>query len=132
LAGLIKVMKKQDAGKERRGDIRAKLDLRVAYGTAFDVTTTAYMQDIGHGGVFVRTENPLEIGAHLDLEFTLPEKFRTIKAQATVAWSRKTEEGDLFPAGMGLEFTQIQPVDQKSLYDYVKKLVIESPDGTPE
>jgi len=129
VAGSSEARKKETGGDERRTDVRGKLDLRVAYGTAFDVTTTAYMQDIGHGGVFVRTESPLEVGAQLDLEFTLPEKFRVIKAQAKVAWSRKKEEGDLFPAGMGLEFTQIQPMDQKSLYEYVKKLVIEPPHG---
>ena len=113
--------------KERRRDFRAKLDLRVDYGTAFDVHTTAYMQNVGHGGVFVRTPNPLEVGAKVELEFTLPETFRTIKAQAKVAWSRKEAESDLFPEGMGLTFIEIQPADQKALSEYVNKLAREYP-----
>jgi len=117
-----KAKKSQDKDADRRDTFRAKLDLRVAYGTAFDLTTTAYMQNMGHGGVFVRTANPLEIGARVELEFTLPQNFKTIKAQAKVAWSRKEDEdADLFPAGMGLTFTQILPADQKSLTDYVQK-----------
>src|SRR5580765_8474813 len=107
---------------ERRQDVRARIDLRVAYGTAFDVHTTAYMHDIGHGGVFIRTDNPLEIGAVVDLEFTLADLFKTIRAQAKVVWSRTEADGDMFPMGMGLTFLEIQPEDQKLLGDYVRKL----------
>ena len=76
---------------DKRRDVRAKLNLRVAYGTAFDVQTTAYMQNIGHGGVFIRTENPLEIGAVVDLEFSLlaitvvPERGEGTRAALEVA-----------------------------------------------
>ena len=112
----------QKNATDKRENVRAKLNLRVAYGTSFDVHTTAYMQNIGHGGVFIRTENPLEIGARLELEFTLPDSFRTIKAQAQVAWARKDHDGDLFPAGMGLMFTDILPTDRDDLNSYVRQL----------
>lgn len=107
---------------ENRTDVRARLNLRVAYGTAFDVQTTAYMVNVGHGGVFIRAENPLEVGALIDLEFTLPDSYRTIAAQARVVWSRKTDEGDLFPQGMGLSFTKISAADQRALNDTIRKL----------
>jgi hypothetical protein len=74
----------------------------------------------------------LETGALVDLEFTLPETFRTIRAQAKVAWSRKGDEGDIFPAGMGLMFTDIVAADQKALNDYVRKLASEQPDEPSE
>ena len=115
--------KSTENGEKRSGGVRAKLDLRVDFGTAFDVHTTAYMHNIGTGGVYVKTHNPLEVGEKVELEFTLPENFRTIKAQARVAWSRQEDNDDPIPAGMGLAFTHIQPEDREALHDYVDQLV---------
>lgn len=59
-----------------------------------------FLADLSPGGAFVRTWNPLPLGAEVELLVRPPLALSTLQLEATVAWARLTGAH----TGMGLEF----------------------------
>ena len=71
---------------------------RVASGETLNISQT---------GMFLKTPRPLDPGAHTLLGFSLPGQ-RRWECFARVAWSRRPEEDPPHPAGMGLQFLELE------------------------
>lgn len=81
---------------ERDERIPAQIQIHYATGSVFlsDVT-----EDVSRGGVFLRTNEPLEVGDALRLKLKLPGDFFSVRVGGRVTWVREN------PRGVGIQFT---------------------------
>jgi uncharacterized protein (TIGR02266 family) len=84
-------------------------------------TYTSKTLDISHGGIFLATDEPLEIGTFIDMTFQLPNTDHTVSAVGKVAW---VGQGGLegTRAGVGVKFSRIDPKDLHLIVDYVNRV----------
>jgi len=85
----------------RRRAVRVLVDFRVDTGIHCEYATT-----LGAGGLFIETEEPVEIGTPIRVRFRLPESDHVHEVKGRVAWHQRAAAGA--PAtrapGMGIEF----------------------------
>jgi uncharacterized protein (TIGR02266 family) len=92
----------------RRVPIVAKIEAQ-AGGFPF----LALAENIGEGGMLVRTASPLDEGAVVHLKFSLPGTGREIKVNATV---RHVTPGE----SMGVKFEDMDDADSEAVKKYVE------------
>lgn len=86
---------------ERRRGRRVPLS---AAASGLDPRTTTPVSDLSETGCFVHTDNPLDIGATIELRFTVfPEEPVLFRSQGRVV--RHAVDGE--PPGMGVEFVEL-------------------------
>lgn len=80
--------------------------------------------DISHGGIFLATDEPLEIGTLIDMSFQIPSSPRPVNAVGKVAWVEKAPDGVSVTgrAGVGVKFSKIDPADLQLIVDYVNRV----------
>ncbi len=111
---------------ERRREARAPVVLRVDYDSA-SALLADYATDLGTGGLFVRTDLPLEIGASIRLTLSFPGLLEPTEVDATVRWLRRGSavgRGD--SAGYGISFDPGQDarlVSIRQLLERIRKAV---------
>ena len=91
-----------DQGRPMRRTLRVPTHLKVRFtrGSTIEVSST---QEISEGGLFLITRRPLSPGTPLHLEIDGGDPGGPIEVEGTVAWIRRTDDGD-GPAGMGIRF----------------------------
>jgi len=78
---------------------------------------TLTTQDVGEGGLFLKTEFPLDPGTRFGCRFHIGGE--PLLAEGEVAWIRNgPPEGDP-PPGMGVRFVAVDPADAHRLQSYV-------------
>ncbi len=92
----------------RRAEPRVAAAFKVAFETV-DELVEAYTVDVSRGGLFVRTERFLPMGAVVRLHLRMPEEDRELLAVARVAYVLDSEaaRGHDRPAGMGMQFLDV-------------------------
>ena len=99
-------MSEASPDKRRRHD-RTKVALLVQYRfDTFDDFVAEYSVDLSPGGIFIRTDQPPELGTVVHLQFSLRDGSKLIEGLGKVVWVRGPSEGE---PGMGIEFTQFDP-----------------------
>ncbi|TKS60062.1 MAG: hypothetical protein EWM72_01650 [Nitrospira sp.] len=102
---------------------RSRLAAKVRYLTPDHKHFDSVTCEIGGGGVFIETRQPLQLGTALELELVLPDgPTEPINAQGKVAWIRPGEEHYVFFPGMGVQFTEISEKGRARLVTMVKAL----------
>jgi uncharacterized protein (TIGR02266 family) len=96
----------------RRSSPRVVLGVPITYRVGNAIFTSLTL-NVSHGGVAIRTTNPLDVAAVVRLKFRISGTKKDIDAEARVAWSDRR-------VGMGLEFTSIDPGAQSVIDDYVQ------------
>lgn len=96
----------------RRSSPRVVLGMSVAYRLG-NTIAAALTRNISHGGLAIRTTNPLDAGTTVKVRFRLPGGSKDIDAEASVAWTDRR-------VGMGLRFTRLEPADQAAIDDFVR------------
>ena len=97
----------------RRSGPRVVLGIPVAYRLG-NTIAAALTLNISHGGLAIRTTNPLETATIVKVRFRLPGAAKDVDAEGRIAWAdRRT--------GMGLQFTKVAPADQAAIDDFVRK-----------
>jgi Tfp pilus assembly protein PilZ len=72
-------------------------------------------------GVFIENNDPLPINAELDLNLQLPDNPEIMSANARVVWIKSPDSKDSnASAGMGMQFTNILPEQQKKLNGFIE------------
>lgn len=91
--------------------------------------------DISAGGMFVATDTvePRDTNIEILFEFGLEQgKKQFVRAEGKVAWSRakesKDEQGNILPAGMGVQFTKLNPLSSRDFIEEVIKKLEEKKD----
>jgi uncharacterized protein (TIGR02266 family) len=85
----------------RRRAVRVLVDYRSSEGIRCEYATT-----LGAGGLFIATEECLEIGSPLRLRFRLPESDCIHEIEGRVVWHHRATSGESATRapGMGIEF----------------------------
>ncbi len=82
----------------------------------------AYTENVSVGGLFIRTENPLETGEQFVLKLQLPGLTDPMKIKCEVAraaWARKQGEKTDVRHGMGVKFIETTNKDRQTLKQYL-------------
>jgi len=81
----------------------------------------AIAKDYGVGGIFLATDNPMEKGSVISLDFLLLEdgKEVTIQAKAIVRWTQRFRK----PKGMGVKFYDFTGLDGMDVEQCLEKLL---------
>jgi uncharacterized protein (TIGR02266 family) len=95
----------------RRSSPRVVLGIPVAYRFG-NTIATALTLNISHGGIAVRTTNPLDTGSMVRARFRLPGG-KEIEAEARIAWVDHR-------VGMGMQFMKVDAASQKAIDDFVQ------------
>ncbi len=81
----------------------------------------AVSQDLGNGGVFIRTPNPLDLGEEFLLKLHLAEGEKPIEVECKVIWTNKYgKESRTLRRGMGVKFLNLAPGLQNRVEAYVR------------
>lgn len=88
-------------GEQRRQHDRVEVNEEFE---TIDEFIAEYVTNISQGGVFIRSKNPLPVGTHVNLKFSIIlEDFETIEGEGEVVRVDTSEEN----AGMGVAFTRL-------------------------
>lgn len=66
----------------------------------------SYMPFLKHGGLFVRTNEPHELGTEVMLDVTLPDSLESSEVVGTICWLTPIGAQNGTPAGIGVSFTK--------------------------
>lgn len=109
--------------EERRKHRRMPLVTEVRYRPLKDdsapeaLTTPVTKLDLGEGGMFVPTNEPLPPGTYVSLEFTVPTSLSPISVVGRVAWNGDATKGK----GMGIEFYDLDPHSRLELLRFAQR-----------
>jgi CRP/FNR family cyclic AMP-dependent transcriptional regulator len=80
----------------------------------------AYIANLAKGGLFVKTMKILPVDTFLNVEFSLPNRNQMIHTTGKVVWTRsKDKSSEKMPPGMGIQFVDIDPEDERLLKNYM-------------
>jgi uncharacterized protein (TIGR02266 family) len=100
---------------------RVEYNILVNYGQGAELEWHDYAINIGNGGLYVATENSLDVGTDLSLELIIPGSSGASRCRGRVTWLNTAEKQlrpDL-PIGIGIEFTELDAVVRKELRQFI-------------
>ena len=77
----------------------------------------SYMLNVNNGGLFLKTDKPLALGAEVTMDIRLPYDLETMNIEGRVVWTNP--KSTAFPAGMGIQFTKLLSEHQEKIKIYV-------------
>jgi len=81
----------------------------------------AAAQDLGDGGVFIRTPNPMDLGDEFLLKLHLAEGEAPVEVTCKVIWTNKFgQESRHLRRGMGVKFLNLSPELQSRVEGYIR------------
>ncbi len=99
--------------KEKRTPVTLKIKFKSA---TLDQFIERYSVDVSHGGIFIRTKDPLAVGTQLRFEFQLQDASPLISGEGTVVWTREHDPARVGVApGMGVRFDKLAAESQAVL-----------------
>ena len=100
-----------------RAQERMPVTLKVKFkSSTLDQFIERYSVDVSHGGIFIRTKDPLPIGTQLKFEFQLQDASPLIAGDGTVVWTREHDPDRAGVApGMGVRFDKLLNQSQSVL-----------------
>src|SRR5262245_43092859 len=106
-------MSEGNTRKEKRTPVTLKIKFK---SSTLDQFIERYSVDVSHGGIFIRTKDPLPVGTQLRFEFQLQDASPLISGEGTVVWTREHDpaRGGVAP-GMGVRFDRLAPESQSVL-----------------
>lgn len=104
-------------GEERRKYKRIYMRLPVEY-RGKNIWQQVEVHNISEGGIFVITDKLESPGTPVELILAFGEKEKKmVYVEGTVVWCReksaKSEEGELFPIGMGIQFRKFSSTENR-------------------
>lgn len=70
-------------------------------------------------GAFIATNHPLSVDTALSIHFQLPGDPEILAINARVVWTKALSNAN--SAGMGIEYIDLLPEDQKKLTNFIEK-----------
>jgi uncharacterized protein (TIGR02266 family) len=84
--------------------------LKVTFkGSTLEEFSDRYLIDVGPSGMFVRTPNPLSVGARVCFDFRLENGTSLLKGEGVVVWTAEENKALNLPSGMELRFDVLTP-----------------------
>jgi type IV pilus assembly protein PilZ len=111
---------------ERRDHDRAPIELRVEY-KRLNSFFADYTKNISHGGTFIRTDRPLEIGTAFVFKLGIPTLEAPLVLHGRVKWIVTPEQAtEGTEPGMGIEFLFEDASEREQVERVVEKLMSDS------
>lgn len=112
--------------QDRRGGIRAPIELRIEY-KRLNSFLADYTKNISHGGTFITTDRPLEIGTDFIFTLSVPNLPEPLVLRGRVQWTVSAEEASAEqPPGMGIGFVFDSELERERVDSAVEKLIVGS------
>ncbi len=109
---------------ERRRHPRVKLNMLVQFRLqSYEHFLTDYASDLSSGGMFLRTREPKPEGTLLYFQFTTRDGGALIEGLGRVVRVVAKDGGEDAPAGMGIEFVNVEEPSLTRIRDIVGKRV---------
>lgn len=121
-----KVQRSKDDRTHQRVPVQLLVDYRSDGNYLFD-----FCRDLGTGGVFIETKQPLSHGSVVELTFTLPDSKETLEAKGRVIWVQTEIPGKSLTPGMGVQFEDFTPDQRRLLHEFVERYNRGGPNGRP-
>lgn len=109
----------------KRVAINEEIDLQFP---TFEGLVTKISSNLSTTGMFIQSSTPVEVGTEFSFRFRI-EEWSPIQGEARVIWARQESESPERPAGMGVEFTQLDAQSRRMIRWLVDKHRQEG--GTP-
>lgn len=97
--------------------VRLHFEGTVAYQNGFAANVSAL-------GMFVKHPDPPAVGTRLVFEFVLGDERKPVQGGGVVAWVRERYEGPGRPAGVGIQFTELDALSRQhiaeALFEYLE------------
>ena len=108
--------------EKRTESQRVPIQLLVDYQSSGGNFLFDFCKDLGTGGIFIQTAEPLDQGETIELTFTLPDSKETLKAKGKVIWVQHplSTTPELTP-GMGVQFDGFDTDQRKSLEQFIER-----------
>ncbi len=121
---LVAVVKRFKQMADRTIEISSRQETRVQKTLSLSYEdkesfVVAYTENVSVGGLFIKTDNPLEPGEQFVLKLQLPGLTDPMKIKCEVAWARKQGGETDDPNGMGVKFVEITNKDNQALKQYL-------------
>ena len=84
----------------------------------------SYLFDIGKGGVFIKTNNPLKKRERISLKILLPDGREELEVVGHVAWSSEKKHRTLlgkYPPGMGVTFLNLSAEGKERIHRILRQ-----------
>ncbi len=101
---------------------RVKARIHIHFGPDLNRLLTNYAVNLSTGGLFIESDDVLDIDAMLMLDFSLPDPERSICCKGRVAWINDSGEpiNPKLPTGMGVQFLDLPVEDIGAIREYIK------------
>jgi uncharacterized protein (TIGR02266 family) len=97
--------------------VRLHFEGTVAYQNGFAANVSAL-------GMFVKHPDPMPVGTRLVFEFVIGEERKPVQGGGIVAWVRERYDGPGRPAGVGIQFTELDALSRQhiaeALFEYLE------------
>lgn len=107
---------KQDDRIHHRIPVQLLVDFQCNGNYLFD-----FCEDLGTGGIFIQTANPLEVGTTIDLTFTLPDSKATIQTKGRVIWVQPETTDAKRSSGMGVQFENFDSEQRTQVLEFLQR-----------
>lgn len=107
--------------KEDRVNQRVPVQLLVDYSSPNGSYLFDFCRDLGTGGVFIETKQPLETGSEVKLTFTLPDSKETLDASGKVIWVQTEVPGKDIVPGMGVQFDEFTGEQRDLMQNFIER-----------
>ena len=108
--------------ENKRKDDRVKKKYRVSY-QSLSSFVDCYLDNMGKGGLFIKTNGPLGRGTQFQLKVFLPDGKEELDVLCEVVWACTPEmaanEGNVDP-GMGVRFLNLSPAGKSRISKILK------------
>ena len=112
--------------RDRRGEFRAPIELRIEY-KRLNSFFADYTKNISHGGTFISTDRPLEIGTDFVFMLSVPNLPEPLVLRGRVQWTVSPEQANADqPPGMGIGFVFDSELERERVDSAVEKLIVSS------
>ena len=122
LVTLVKRLKKTTddfVDASSRLETKVSGTVRISFKKESDFFKT-YIANLAKGGLFVKTMKILPVDTLLNVEFSLPNRNQMIHTTGKVVWTRsKDKSSEKMPPGMGIQFVDIDPEDERLIKNYM-------------
>lgn len=105
------------AGKssvEKRVSTRVPIRVQVEYESVDDFLAD-YSSNISLGGMFIQTDQPLDLGTRFRLRFKLPDRTKTVETFGVVRWVVPDDGTPGTVPGMGIQFDDLSSTDKRAV-----------------
>jgi len=124
LARFVKLGMLEHGVAAKRASPRLGIQVPVEFANLKDFKTARSL-DVSARGMFLRTNQVYPVGDDVVLRFSLPGVARPFKAVGRVTWSSPTDTPQGLPAGMGVQFQDLDSQGQGVIEQYVVELLLD-------